>query len=422
MKPETIERLSKILDRANAIYSPAEAEDRDLTPEEAKELDTLLAEADKIKRADKLEGLNNTSGLRVQPERPRDPNTPTDHYQPEHIITPSRGGPHILGRGDKLADRLGPTDMTFGGFLRAAVLGTSQGSKYRNALLEGTDSAGGFLVPDVLLGDVIDRLRANSVLMQAGATTIMLPDGGDTASYAKLVTDPSTSWRREGTSISDNSPTFGRETFQIRTLVSLVKLSREILEDSIGVEDVLANAFAQALALEVDRAGILGDGSAGEPLGVLSTSGIGSVSMGANGGALADWTPFLDAAYEMTVDNAPIPTAYILHPRTWNEAHSLLDTTNQPMAKPTAIADIPLLQTTQLSITETQGSATNASTILAGYFPDLVWGVRSDLRIEILKERYADSYEIGMLASLRGDWLVRHPESFAKVIGVIPPS
>ena len=421
MDTKTHDRLADISARANAIYSSAEERDRDLSIEEAKELDSLLKEADDLKRKAKIDDLNSMSTGRVPPGRPQNPNTPTEHYQPEHMAQASRAGDvHVLGKGDTLAHRLGQTDMTFGGFLRAAVLGTTQGSRYRASLLEGTDSAGGYTVPDQLMGEVIDRLRANSVLMQAGATTVMLPDGGDTASYAKLVTDPSTTWKRENVTISDNSPTFGRETFRIRTLVSLVKVSRELLEDSISVEDVLTNAFAQALALEVDRAGILGDGSAGEPTGITNTTGIGSVSMGANGAALADYSPFVDVAYELTQDNAPMPTAYLCHPRTFTAAANLLDSQNQPMMKPEAIADIPILQTTQIPITDTQGSSTDASKIVAGYFPHLVWGVRSDLRIEVLKETYASTYEIGFLASLRGDWVVQHPQSFANVVGVIP--
>ena len=420
MKTETINRLQEISDRATAVYGAAESEDRDLTPEEAKELDTLLAEADKLKRADKVAELNDMVVRRVQPERPHNLNTSTEHYQSSFEPAPRNNSVQILNRGDKLVDRMPRTDLTFGGFLRAAVLGAGHDSRYRNALLEGTDSAGGYTVPDILLADVIDRLRANSVLMQAGATTIMLPNGGDTASYAKLVTDPTTTWHRESVTVSDNSPTFGRETFQIRTLVSLVKVSRELLEDSLSVEDVLANAFAQALALEVDRAGILGDGSAGEPLGITNVTGIGSVSMGANGAALADYSPFVDVAYELTQDNAPMPTAFLCHPRTFTAAANLLDSQNQPMMKPEAIAEIPILQTTQIPITDTQGSSTDASKIVAGYFPHLVWGVRSELRLEILKETYASTYEVGFMASLRGDWVVQHAESFANVVGVVP--
>ena len=209
-------------------------------------------------------------------------------------------------------------------------------------------------------------------------------------------------------------------TFQPRTLVSLVKASRELLEDSINAEEALLNAFAQALALEVDRVGLLGDGSAGEPLGVANTSGIGDVDMGGNGTALATYAPFVNVCYQLTQDNASEPTAFIMNPRTYTEAANLLDSQNQPMQKPEAIAGIPMLQTTQVPITDTQGSATDASKVYAGYWPDLVWGVRHELQIEILREKYSDTFEYGFLVHLRGDWAVRHAESFATITGIIP--
>ena len=420
MNETTRNRLSEISARANAIYEAAESEDRDLTADQANELDALIKEATDLKRKAGVEELSNLTARRVSPERPRNPNTPTEHYQPEHISAGVGGSRvQILNRGDSLVQRLGgQSDLTLGGFLKAAVLGGEKG-RYLNTLQEGTDSAGGYLVPEVLVAQLIDRLRAKSVLMQAGATTMMLPSGGE-VSMPTLTGDPTAAWHRESASISASDPTFGRVTFQPRTLTALVKVSRELLSDGVGTEEALLNAFAQSMALEVDRAGLLGDGTGGEPLGVAGSSGIGNVLMGANGLALSDYSPFVNVSYQLTQDNANMPTAFILNPRTYTEAANLLDSQNQPMQKPEAIANIPMLQTTQVPINDTQGSATDASKVYAGDWAELIWGVRQELQIEVLKELYAANYEIGFLASLRGDYVVRHAESFATITGIIP--
>ena len=416
-------RLGEVSDQARKIYSSAK--DGHLEQEQAKELDRLLNEAEELKRKVQMNDLDEylaqPQGPKIKPPQPGKPDwaKPTEYYQPPAQPRP-KSGIHVLNHGDRLTDRLGAeTDLTFGGFLRAAVLGTGEGSRYRNTMLESTDSSGGYTVPEVLSAQLIDRLRAQSVLMRAGATTMVLPDGGE-VSMATLESDPSTAWRREGTTITASTPTFGRVTFQPRTLVSMVKASRELLEDSVNAEEALLNAFAQALALEVDRAGLLGDGSAGEPLGVAGTSGIGDVDMGTNGAALSNYAPFVNVVYQLTQDDANEPTAFIMNPRTYTAAANLLDSQNQPMMKPEAIAEIPMLQTTQVPITDTQGTSTDASKVYTGYWPDLVWGIRHELQIEILRETYASTFEYAFLAHLRGDWVVRHPESFATITGIVP--
>ena len=418
------ERLAQVSAEARRIYKAAEDADRDLTQEEAGELDRLLTEAETLRRkvqAQELDDwLSQPQPRKVHPPKPVNLDTPTEYYQPTAIPWRPKSDVHVLNRGEKLTDRLGAkTDMTFGGFLRAAVLGTGEGSLYRNTMLESTDSSGGYTVPSILTAQLIDRLRAQSVLMRAGATTMVLPDGGE-VSMAKLTGDPTASWHRESTSITASTPTFGRVTFQPRTLVSMVKASRELLSDSINAEEALLNAFSQALALKVDRAGLLGDGSAGEPLGVAGTSGIGDVDMGTNGAALSNYAPFVNVVYQLTQDNANEPTGFIMNPRTYTAAANLLDSQNQPMMKPEAITNIPMLQTTQVPIDDTQGTSTDASKVYAGYWPDLVWGVRHELQVEILRETYASTFEYAFLAHLRGDWVVRHPESFATITGIVP--
>ncbi len=63
--------------------------------------------------------------------------------------------------------------LTEGAFLRSMVIGARTPIEKR-ALAEGSDSAGGYTVPDILAARMIDRLRAKSVVFQAGAQTVPL--------------------------------------------------------------------------------------------------------------------------------------------------------------------------------------------------------------------------------------------------------
>ncbi|MCU7838656.1 MAG: phage major capsid protein [Candidatus Thiodiazotropha sp. (ex Troendleina suluensis)] len=73
-----------------------------------------------------------------------------------------------------------------------------------------------------------------------------------------------------------------------------------------------------------------------------------------------------------------------------------------------------------MPIDETHGTATNASSIIVGDFTQLWIGIRQQLRIEILKEKYMDNLQMGFIAHLRADVALAHPQSFCRVEGVIP--
>jgi HK97 family phage major capsid protein len=66
------------------------------------------------------------------------------------------------------------------------------------------------------------------------------------------------------------------------------------------------------------------------------------------------------------------------------------------------------------------GGGTNESLAFLGYFPDLILGMRTELRIEVLKELFAQTHEYAYVAHLRMDTGVFHPESFCRLLGITP--
>lgn len=149
--------------------------------------------------------------------------------------------------------------LSVGGFMRAMVLGPETDLE-RRALTEGTDSAGGYTVPTILSAQLIDMMRAKSTVMAAGARTV--PLDSKVTYYAKLLTDPVPAWRNEEGAFAESDPTFGRITFTARSLGVIVKVSRELMEDSLNIAEALPNVIAKAMAAEVDRVALLGSGVA----------------------------------------------------------------------------------------------------------------------------------------------------------------
>jgi HK97 family phage major capsid protein len=332
----------------------------------------------------------------------------------------------VLDREQRLADMLAPAELPessaasqigLGGLTRAMVLGPRSEIEKR-ALAEATAGAGGVLVPTPLAASVIDRLRAVSRAVQAGVRTV--PMSTQTLKMARITTDPTVAWRAENASIAESDPAFDSVTLTAKSLACFFKVSRELVEDAPNLDAALRNVLAQSFAVALDAATLVGSGASNQPLGIRGTSGITSVSMGGNGAALGSWSPVLDAVRDLQLANAGTVSAMIASPRTARTINGFADTTNQPLQRPPAVADVPLLTTTAMPVNETQGTATNASTILVGDFAEVMVGIKTDFTLSVLQERFADSGQIAMVGWLRADVAVARPAALARIIGIIP--
>lgn len=326
----------------------------------------------------------------------------------------------VIGRNDRFGDMSaadGSVEFGFGEFVAAMVNGTDR-PDVRNALSEGTDSAGGYTVPKKLLSNIIDAMRARTVCVQAGALTVPLET--QVTTIARIASDPLAGWRLENAAITESDPTFDSVTFNARSLAVLVKVSRELIADSVNIEQALTMAFAGAMAAELDRVALYGTGTAPEPRGIFNQSNINSVSMGTNGAQLSSYGKVLDCLYELQLDNAAEPSAAVMHPRTWRTIQGFADTTGQPLQRPPALVSLPLMATTSVPIDQVQGTAVNASSIIVGDFSQLLIGVRQELRIEVARELFAGNHQYAFIAHLRADVAVAQPGGFCKLIGITP--
>ncbi len=307
--------------------------------------------------------------------------------------------------------------LTPGAVLRAVAFGAKTDLE-RRALSEGTDSAGGFTTPTILSAQIIDRLRAQSVLIRAGARTVPLTS--DQNVIAKLTADPTPAWRAESAAIAISDPTFGAVTLAPKSLAVLIKFSRELLADSVNLEAALLQAVTGAMALEVDRAGLFGTAADSQPRGVVNVSGINAIDVGGKltahaGGAFG---PLVAARTALLTANAGEPSAFVMSPREDGTFTGLRAGDGQPVMAPPRIAAIPQFVTT--SVATNLGVGTNESTIIAGAFQHLLIGVRENIRFVVLRERYAETGELALVCHLRADIAVEHPLAFCALTGIEP--
>ena len=160
-------------------------------------------------------------------------------------------------------------------FFRAAIFGPRTEVEVK-ALSEGTDSAGGYLVPDDFRSQVIMRTNELSVLYPR---CFKFPTSRDSVKIPNLSTDVEVSWdEAENASFDESDAALGQTTFTIHRMNAITYTSRELVSDSaVNLVDLLSRLFADAVSRERDKMICVGDGS-GQPEGVFSATGVTAVS------------------------------------------------------------------------------------------------------------------------------------------------
>lgn len=143
----------------------------------------------------------------------------------------------------------------------------------QKALAEGTDSDGGFLVPEEFQAEVFRYATEASIVRPRARVFNMTRD---TLGIPKL--DQSSDqfagvalyWAAESGLKTASQPSFGKITLSVKKLIGLCPVADELLEDSaINLANFLVSLFGEAIAYEEDKKFIQGTGM-GQPLGIIN--------------------------------------------------------------------------------------------------------------------------------------------------------
>ena len=416
------QKRALVLDEARELLETAERQNRNLTTDEKRRWDDLMAQADnplaeieRIEARDRLRAAQMVRG----------------GGKPVHL----GGQSYILAAEHRMADLptaasasgARPDELSLSRWLRGIVTGDWSRAKAEleemRAMSVGTPTAGGYLVPSPLSAQVIDMLRAKAVVMLAGAQTVAMEY--HTLDLARVTGAPTAGWKAEDAAITASDMTLDKVTLHARTLVAMVKASVELMEDAQDDGQSIERALSAALALELDRVGLYGSGSGEEPRGIKNTQGTVTVSMGENGGQLTSYAKPVELIGALWAQNVT-PNAAIYAPRTAATLEALTDTTGQPLQGPEAWRSLRRLVTSQVPANLTQGTANNASDILIGDFAQLLVGMRTNLTIEASRAggdasgNAFGNLQVWVRAYLRADFAVEHANAFGVLSGIIP--
>lgn len=203
-------------------------------------------------------------------------------------------------------------------FIKAAFKKDLETLKSLKAMNEGTDSAGGFIVPEEFAAEV------NRVVEDFGLVAKLarkFPMKSDTLNVPRLSATVSVTYPGEATAGTASQPTFERVQLIAKTCVGITPMSNELLEDAeVSVVDLLTELFAEAIAGKLDEQGLAGTGS---PFtGILVDSNVTVVTPG-NGGGESTFTGAAtpDRCRDLIAQIKPWAlqgAAFIMHRTVWS--------------------------------------------------------------------------------------------------------
>lgn len=291
------------------------------------------------------------------------------------------------------------------------------------ALTLDVGSTGGFLVPTQQLPELIEQLKAQTVVRAAGAR-IMSDLAGSPVTIPRQSGAAVAQWISAGTKLTNSQQTFQQVSLSVKRLAALTVLDNLTLRMSIpSLDEIVEGDLSSQLALGVDIAALRGDGTAGTPLGVRFTPGIQTLAIG---GSQVPTVANLQRLERLLNDaNAPNRRrGWIMAPRSLETLQNILDASSRPILAPTfdpspgkvqTILTYPFFTTTQ--IPTNLGAGTDESEIYFGDWSELLigeWGAMEIMASNIAGDSFAQD-ETMVRAILYTDVVVRHAASFAVI-------
>lgn len=280
----------------------------------------------------------------------------------------------------------------------------------------GDGAAGGIWVHDQV-GQVVEYMRPKSIIMQTGARVFDM--ASDALELPKLVGSTTVYTAGEIGTITASDITTGVVRLQSHAYSARTIGSLDWFDDSaVAARELLGRDMATQISLKFDVDALQGDGTSTKPItGLRNISGITAteVASGSGNGGVVALADVINAIDRLRRDNA-VPSFVAMHPRTWASFQKLDDLQERLQLQPDPTQEsalrlfgLPVLLSSQISITETQGSNGDCSYIVVGDGSQLAVGIRTQ---NILL------YDPYSFASTRQVQIVRHSRFAFNVLNV----
>jgi len=266
-----------------------------------------------------------------------------------------------------------------------------------NALSIGTDSEGGYLVPDEYEKKLVEAL-GEEVFFRSLATVINTSSGD--RKIPIVTAKGEAAWIDEGGAFPESDDSFGQTSIGAYKLATMIKVSDELLNDSVfNVENYISREFGRRIGAKEEEAFFVGDG-VGKPTGVFNSADVGVTASSTN----ITFDDVMDLYYSL---RAPYrnKAVWLLNDSTVKAIRKLKDNNGNYIWQPSVREGEPdriLNRPYRTSIYVPELAAGN-KVLAFGDFSYYWIADRQGRSFKRLNELYATTGQVGFLASERVD-------------------
>ena len=270
-----------------------------------------------------------------------------------------------------------------------------------NALQIGTDSEGGYLVPDEYERTLVEALEEENIFRQMAK--VIKTSSGD-RKIPVVASKGTASWIDEEGAYPESDDSFGQVSIGAYKLGTMIKVSEELLNDSVfDLQSYISREFARRIGAKEEEAFFTGDGK-GKPLGVLAAAGGAETGVTAASATAVTADELMDLYYSLKSPYRK-KSVWVLNDSTIKAIRKLKDNNGQYLWQPSLVAGTPdtILGRPVKTSAYMPAMAAGAKTIAFGDFSYYWIADRQGRSFKRLNELFAATGQVGFLASQRVD-------------------
>ena len=275
-----------------------------------------------------------------------------------------------------------------------------------NALQIGTDSEGGYLVPDEYERTLVEALEEENIFRQLAK--VIQTSSGD-RKIPVVASKGTASWIDEEGAYTESDDSFAQVSIGAYKLGTMIKVSEELLNDSVfDLESYIAREFARRIGTKEEEAFFTGDGT-GMPPPSRPASGGAEPGVTAASATAVTADELIDLFYSL---KSPYRknAVWVLNDSTIKAIRKLKDNNGQYLWQLAGTPDTILGRPVKTSA-YMPAIAAGAKTIAFGDFSYYWIADRQGRSFKRLNELYAANGQVGFLGSQRVDGKMILPEA-----------
>lgn len=278
----------------------------------------------------------------------------------------------------------------------------------RNDLQVGTDTEGGYLVPDEFERKLIEALEEENIFRQMA--TVIKTSSGDRK--IPIVTSKGDAvWMDEEEQYTLSNDTFGQASLSAFKLGTAIKISEELLNDSVfDLPSYIAREFARRIGAKEEEAFFIGNGT-GKPTGIFNATG-GASDGATTAGASITFDDVMELFYSLRSPYRK-KAVWVLNDSTVKALRKLKDGNGNYIWQPYVSAGVPdtLLNRPYKTSSYVPEIKAGAKCMAFGDFSYYWIADRSGRTFKRLNELFAMTGQVGFLAMERLDGKLILPEA-----------